>query len=271
MATPSMRRVLLYQILLPPYARWHSRAIQAIGPIPFARHESNWTTRPAAQHLGGPGLPHTSQPQPEMAWSSMAFGIAIIGALAYNMGAAAGVRVPCSCSCPLSGSQSPACLAPGTWRLAAPRLGDTTTLRPHAPPELADWGSQTTASQPAGRTKIQSAACPAVDLGTFLLDDPARPLSPVARTGALGPPLFSCHSTEYHSTALLSHPSFVEQGWVWGKRILLGLLPQDMHALTAGSRYLPSSHAATCPEIRSKIQSRAQLPAKSQATISGCR
>ena len=65
------------------HARRHG--IQAIGPIlSLSRTELD---TPAAQHLGSPGLPHASQPQPEMAWSSNGVGTAIIGALAYNMGA----------------------------------------------------------------------------------------------------------------------------------------------------------------------------------------
>lgn len=169
------------------------------------------------------------------------------------------LRVPCSCSCPLS--------FPPAWHLAAPRLGDTATLRPHtASGGLADWGG--TSSQPAGRTKIPSLqlALPSISGHSFLMIP--LDLSPIARTGALGQP--TSLLPQYHSTGTSIQGS-CRQGWVWGKRILLVYSRCTHSLMSALSARHPSSHAATWPRDPVSDPVCGALACPSQAVISRCR
>lgn len=95
------------------------------------------------------------------------------------------LRVPCSCSCPLSPPLPPS-LAPGS-----PETGghcDTAAT-------LCQTARLGLAAGQQGDPRYPAAACPAVDLGTFLLD----PASTSAQSQGQGPPLpnhfLSCHST----------------------------------------------------------------------------
>lgn len=103
------------------------------------------------------------------------------------------LRVPCSCSCPLSLPLPPA------WHLAGPETGGhCDTAATHSLWRTGRLGGRAT-SQPAGRTKIPSLqlALPSISGHSFLIP---LDLSPIARTGALGqPPLLP----QYHSTGTL--------------------------------------------------------------------
>lgn len=138
-------------------------------------------------------------------------GIAIIGALAYNMGAGPG-------GCPAAAAARFRS-QPGTWQ---PRDWGTLLHCGHTPP---DWqtGAASPASQPAGRTKIPSAACPAVDLGTFLLD-PARP-QPSRKDRGPWPTTLSCSQYGVPQYSAFD-PSFVRRDGSGASAILLGLLRQ---------------------------------------------
>lgn len=158
---------------------------QAIGPIQVAAVADGTL---AAQHLGSPGLSDTrsrNQRWHGPAWPSMGMGmgIAIIGALPY-MGAGPEGALQL---------QLPAFVPPPAWHLAAPRLGDTATLRPHTLWRTGGLGASS--SQQAGRTKIPSLqlALPSISGHSFLI--PARPQPNRKDRGPWPTTSPSCHST----------------------------------------------------------------------------
>lgn len=164
---------------------------------------------------------------------------------------------------------SPSLAWPGTWHLApgSPETGGHCDSAATLSGRLAGWGNQTSRDN---QDSICSLPCRrSRDIPSLMI--PLRPLSPVARTGALGPPLSSCpqYGVPQYSTCP-SHPSFVGQGWVWGKRILLGLLPKDMHAHTHSRLSLPAVKPCRnmSRDFGVRFSLRDQLPARIQATIS---
>lgn len=178
-------------------------------------------------------------------------GIAIIGALAYMGAAPEGalqLQLPAFAPPP-----------PPAWHLAAPRLGDTATLRPHSA-RLPGWGAQP-ASREIQDTQLQL-ALPSISGLSFLI--PLRPQPNRKDRGPSAQPLPLL--PQYHSTALRSKPC--GQGWVWGKRILLVYFRSRCTHECLPLARRPQAAPAASPEIQCQIPCEDPLPCSSQAPFS---